>query len=1080
MDRIKFLSVKQNLVKNIKYKLPGSSVLTTADIKGAISIEEILPLVLQSEGYRAECGDDNNLGYDAIIKDIIEEENLYLRQLHIIAKVFRDFILMKSKALKIEFVDRLDLIFCNINFIIGLTMQVIISMEDLLELKDRSDGRPFASDFFYDVAETKLFDDYVKFTEDVLSEKFKSTFEELITRPDVSNDVKYYLPMLLQEPIYHFFHYHRYVKNLRIVTSSEDEKRSLDQVLGMLNDPLYKVITTVMQMPGYFGSIKRTPVDIFHHTLAQKKRPKSEDVDDDKEDTTGSITNLPPEFPLKRLAYHIFEGPLMILDGVLKERYVFLFQDLIVVTRAHKSLNGEVTAHYTYKESYFFEKIEIKDKEDSDTKIYSEKTIIQADTVSISSSKEVGDFLVGRVPEPPCESLNYTFQIEHFEKDKKEEIIFKADSVDEKNAWMAALFMLKSKPTLEAALDAILLKEKNNNPLKLPSPSRYVFSEPDSPQNIRVECKTEVRSTERIKCATLVKLVERITQPSYSTPKLVKDFLMTFRSFSTPNEVLDLLIQRFNIPNPEWYEGESQLEVTGLDETAQLQLVIDQKRFRSEYVRPVQTYVLNVLKHWVSLYFYDFEIDKTLYYKLDVFIKDIENTPIKGKWTDIIRKNMRMKHHGRRGSKNVIFTFSAPEPEIEIHLELKSEPGWPEILTYHPTEIARQLTLLDFEYFRSVKPHELVDCSWMDNKNKHVKSPTVMKVTKHFNNVTHYFQKILVETENLEERQAIMNRLLEIMNTFQKINNFNGMFSITAAFHSASIYRLYKTKDGIRKELNQELQKVIALKEEHDAKYMEQLHKINPPVVPYLGTYQDRIFKFGLGNPDFFPCCSSNDFAEDPSHQCEERKLINFYKRTKVAEQISEIQQYQQEPYSFKIYPALRNFLESLDPFPNTSCKDMEDHLFNKSKEIEPHKDADPKQAERKWPTLQLISPNLAVSRKPSARRSTKMDKTTNSASPQFCFDAYGQTSNTAPSSPNREAHAFRSHSLLSGLIEPFQFRTETRADNPLYPCINALDQPVDSCPIINLLPLPPKPKPPIPPKGKSELPPIPPRRPQK
>ena len=287
MDRIKFLSVKQNLVKNIKYKLPGSSVLTTADIKKAISIEEILPLVLQSEGYKGQCGSDTNLGYDAIIKDIIAEENLYLRQLHLIAKVFRDFILMKSKALKIDFDDRLDAIFCNINSIISLTMQVIISMEDLLELKDLSDGRPQASDFFYDVAETKVFDDYVKFTEDVLSEKFKCTFEELITRSDVSNDVKYYLPMLLQEPIYHFFQYHRYVKNFRLITSSEDEKRSLDQVLGMLNDPLYKVITTVMQMPGYFGSIKRTPVDIFHHILEQKKRPKTDQVDDDKEGNSG-------------------------------------------------------------------------------------------------------------------------------------------------------------------------------------------------------------------------------------------------------------------------------------------------------------------------------------------------------------------------------------------------------------------------------------------------------------------------------------------------------------------------------------------------------------------------------------------------------------------------------------------------------------------------------------------------------------------------------------------------------------------------------------------------------------------------
>lgn len=1071
ISKIKFLNVKQNLVKNIKYKLSFRSVFTTQDIKSAISIDEILPLVFQSEGYRAQSGLNNNPDYGVTIKDIIAEETLYLRQLHLIAKVFRDFILMKSKALKIDFEDRLDGIFSNVNSIISLTMQVIISMEDLLELKDLSDGRPFASDFFWDVAETKVFDEYVKFTEDVLSQKFKRTFEELITRPDVSNETKYYLPMLLQEPIYHFFHYHKYVKNLMQATSSEDEKRSLAQVLGMLNDPLYKVITTIMQMPGYFGSIKRTPVDVFHHYLEQKKKPKTDLSVGDAENTQGSITNLPPEFPLDRMANHIYEGPLMIFDGILKERYVFLFQELIVITKAHKSVNGEITSHYSYKDSYSFEKIEIKDREDSDTKVYLDKSMSKVDSLSISSSKEVEDILVGRVSPPPSKFLNYSFEIEHFEKDKKEQVIFKVDSVDEKNAWMAALFMLKSRPTLEAALGAILLKEKNNNPMKLPSPARYIFAEPDSPHNIRVESKEplENKSTARIKCATLVKMVEKITDPLYSTPKLIKDFLMTYRSFSNPNEILDLLIQRFNIPEPECFEDESQSELEYLDEASQLQLVIDQKRFRSEYVRPVQTVVLNVLKHWVSQYFYDFENEKHLLYKLNIFLEDIESTPWRGKWTDIIRKNMKKQQLGYHESKTVIFTFREPEPEIEIHLELKSELEWPEILTYHPTEIARQLTLLDFEYFRSVKPHELVDCPWMDDEKKHAKSPTVMKVFNNFNSLSNYFQKILVETENLEERQAIMNRILEIMSSLQKINNFNGMFAITAALESASIHRLHKTKEGIRKELNQELQKVIELKEKHDAKYMELLHRINPPVVPYLGTYTDRIFKLELGNPNFFPCCSSNASEDCSTNSSEHPRLINFYKRTKTAEQISEIQQYQHELYNFKVYPALRRFLESLDPFPNTSSRDMEDYLFKKSKEIEPNKDAKPKEAERRWPTLQLISPTLVASRRRSARRSAN----TNDISP-LPIDSPSSKPKTVPSSPILPNNT---DVFLKGGLKPSDsgmYGTGTRVNNPMYVSLDPIKLQV---PISTPIPLPP-----IPPRRpqKHVVSPIPPPRPPK
>ena len=142
-------------------------------------------------------------------------------------------------------------------------------------------------------------------------------------------------------------------------------------------------------------------------------------------------------------------------------------------------------------------------------------------------------------------------------------MIFKTSLFDEKNAWMACFSMLKSKPNLEAALDAILFKDRTENPLKLPQISEYPFVEPDSPENIVFKTEEmnmkkakgdsiETGSTVCISGATMVKLVEKITNPSYSTPKLIKQFLITYRSFLSPNELLELLINRFKIPEPEW------------------------------------------------------------------------------------------------------------------------------------------------------------------------------------------------------------------------------------------------------------------------------------------------------------------------------------------------------------------------------------------------------------------------------------------------------------------------------------------------------------------------------------------------
>ena len=71
------------------------------------------------------------------------------------------------------------------------------------------------------------------------------------------------------------------------------------------------------------------------------------------------------------------------------------------------------------------------------------------------------------------------------------------------------------------------------------------------------------------------------------------------------------------------------------------------------------------------------------------------------------------------------------------------------------------------------------------------------------------------------------------------------------------------------------------------------------------------------------------DFLQDTN-------LINFSKRRKVAEIISEIQQYQNQPYCLSTHKKLRKFLENLDPFPESTEKEVTDYLWSKSMVIEP------------------------------------------------------------------------------------------------------------------------------------------------
>ncbi|XP_003375279.1 protein son of sevenless [Trichinella spiralis] len=351
---------------------------------------------------------------------------------------------------------------------------------------------------------------------------------------------------------------------------------------------------------------------------------------------------------------------------------------------------------------------------------------------------------------------------------------------------------------------------------------------------------------------------------------------IVLEDYTSSSGIPVLLIERFDIPDPSAgtmaaallseTENKSNMDVSEFDSLLRESL----KRLRKEYIQPVRIRVLNIIRQWIDHHWYDFDQDAELLANLKHFLKRIETVHTVVKWT--------------RSLQNIIDR------------------------KLHPIEIARQITLLEFDLYRAVKPIELVGAAWT-KKDKDKRSPQLLKLIQHSTKFTYWLEKCVVECGNLNERVAVMNRILEIMCIFQELNNFTGLIEIYGVLESSAIHRLYHTWERLDPKLLKVFEEVKQiLSDAHHKLIRERLRSINPPCVPFFGMYLTNIIFLEEGNPIFLkmPLSSQSSEADSTTHDCEKPTLISFAKCRKIADIITEIQMYQNQPYCLILEPSMR------------------------------------------------------------------------------------------------------------------------------------------------------------------------------
>ncbi|KAL0091415.1 ras guanine nucleotide exchange factor domain-containing protein [Phycomyces blakesleeanus] len=406
-----------------------------------------------------------------------------------------------------------------------------------------------------------------------------------------------------------------------------------------------------------------------------------------------------------------------------------------------------------------------------------------------------------------------------------------------------------------------------------------------------------------VKGGSLPALVERLTLHDFLDMNFINTFLLTYRSFCTSMELLNLLEARYNLEPP-----------PGLSEE-------DLEVWTQKKLKLVRLRVFNVLKNWLEL-FYN-EEDHIILDQLSKFIDTRIRSTLSfscDQLERLIRKRKESESHG--GLKKM--TLSLPDPPEPI---LPRNRKKFRLLDIEPLEMARQLTIMDFKLYSSIRPVECLDKAWSRDTNDENGSVAVniRASIEYCNQITAWVSEAILSQSDIKKRSAYIKYWVHVAEKCRLLNNFNTCMAVLSAFDNSSVGRLKRTWDMVGARTNLTLSQIRKLMgaNRNFTEYRAMIHSINPPCIPFLGIYLQDLTFIEDGNANYLK---------------KTKELINFAKRAKTAEVIREIQQYQSSLYQLKPVEELQSFIQgSL-----RSTRD-EDQLYKESLKLEPREREDEK-----------------------------------------------------------------------------------------------------------------------------------------
>jgi hypothetical protein len=218
---------------------------------------------------------------------------------------------------------------------------------------------------------------------------------------------------------------------------------------------------------------------------------------------------------------------------------------------------------------------------------------------------------------------------------------------------------------------------------------------------------------------------------------------------------MDKLIIRFYTPPPEDFPEENFGE------------------WQKVHLQKTRLLVAKLIKSWMENHFYDFDDDKELVAKLAKFINMMKQT--KGDYfaKSLQQTLVKMKSEDGNKKKSNVNESKCPKPIIPKEIPT-------ELFEWSEKEIARQISLLEFDLYIKIEPKECLNQNWSP-ENRQKEAPHLNAVMDWFNRISRYASYSILVQKDDKKRAQMISKIIKTANECKLLNNYNATLELISS-----------------------------------------------------------------------------------------------------------------------------------------------------------------------------------------------------------------------------------------------------------------------------------------------------------